>query len=363
MRSTTVQRLGRVLLAATLLMLTPAAAGEAVFCETEAVPVPGGGISPHKRCIAGRFPEFVDYDFNIPSCTLVIRMRNVEDPLALGEEMRPGFSQYTEGMPSPPCPADGSAVFRFEAVDAYPYRELLEWADVVEPTVRNIEQFRSMSIMDGRLHFYLGTESGAAKVVSLLQETGVPEDAYDVGSWERDVRDIASIAPTLRESEQGGELLLPLVAGISKVGDLVLGRTTRSEVTALLPPWLGEEPVEQRVAPRSKRAPWISKKAHRVLEQVRVTYGPTPAYLFMGFDQSERLIFASYEVREGQEESLSSGLSSLADLEEVHRSGWQIVERGHVGPCVIVEAGLARRADGRFRLCQATYFYTCGTAR
>lgn len=341
------------------------ARGGEVFCDIQEGPGLQEGVSPHKVCISERFPDFVDYQFNIPSCTVLISMTQIGDTTDLERAMRPGFSQYTQGLPSPPCPEDGSAIFRFQEVDAYGYGQLSAWAGIAVPRIRAaVPQTRGSLILDGRLHIHFGTDAAAEEAREILNDVGVPPDAYDLTSRETEIREIPSIAPRRLVISGREALLLPvLLPSNEKAGEVVLGQTTLAEVLAILPPQFGQGPIEAPAAPKSQRAPWLSKKIQKSIDKVRIQYSPTPGYVFMGFDQSNRLIVLSHEVQEGQEESLSSALSALSNLAEVHRSGGRAIRRGDIGSCVTVETTTVHRAAAESRLAGACYFYTCPTPK
>lgn len=356
---------GACICVAAFLALTIIAQAAATFCDSNEANVLEGASS-HKLCIAKHFPEFVDYHFNIPSCTVRITMTRIEDVARLEEAIRPGFSEFTHGLPSPPCSKDGSAIFRFRQSDAYPYGQLFEWAQVAEPRIRaaNPEQHLGMLLMDGKLHLHFHTDAAASRATEILRDVGIPQDACEVTSRETEIRNIPSIAPLVRIVQGGEQLMLPVLLPSNELaGHLVLGVTTVDEAVAILPPVWGPGPVKQSRSVKSARAPWVSSEIHKTLDDVRITYMAPAGHIFMGFDKAKYLIVAIYEVQEGQESSLLEGIDKLAAPKLVHESERQRTHRGAIGSCVIVEATSVPTDGERFQVSRAAYFYVCPRKR
>ena len=325
-----------------------------------------GERMPHQKCMADHFPELVSFYMNFPSCTVFVSMTRIDDPESLEQKMRLGFTHY-KNLPSPPCPEGGGVYVKFREVDAYPFLQLYAWAEQAEPLVKHIEQDRYANVMifDGQLSVHLETAAAATRVGEILDDIGIPRDAYAVTSREEEIASMPSLTPVVQTGPKNDQILLPVYFWSGdKAANLVLGRMTLHDATDVLPPWPGHGPSSQtQSTPRSERSPWIDEDMHAAIDGVRYGYVPAQTFVALAFDSEKRLILVNYEVQEGQEAKLLDGISEIAPLNEVYRDESVLVRRAHIGSCITVDLGAGRQEEEPYKLFSVVYVYTCEPGR
>jgi hypothetical protein len=336
-------------------------AGE-IICEDEGAFIQAG-TSSHKGCIAKHLPEFSDYENRVLECRLVVYLTNLEQKETAKKILRPGYEQHIKNPRRRALCTRPKIEFRQAR---YPYSDMAEWQTIANEMLRDVDagSFPNATFWDQRLDIGVRSDNAMAKANEILADHGVPSDAYNLRSTETEIRETRSIAPAVHASAAGEEVQLPIVLWSNEdAGVLVFGHTTMRQATRMLPAWPGDGPSKQSPASRSERTPWTSEEMHAALDNLRYGYNPAQTSVFIGFDKKKRLIFAEYEMQEGQGAKLLDAVSELASLEDIYRDNNILVQRARIGSCVIADMVASRLWDGTFRVFSVVYLYMCDPVR
>jgi hypothetical protein len=353
--------LRRTFVAATMLSVVDGSMAAEILCDSEYAFFQSG-LSAHKSCISEHYPDFADYETWLPDCKLVVYLTNLANKQEIGQSLQQAYSQILQRNSIVQCPPSREPLVEFRKAD-YAFAQMLAWHAVLKDKVRDIESghVTKVSFSDGKLHLYTQTDAAMVEVIDALEDTGVPQDAYSIGSREADVRKEPSITPTTRMGTEDEEVVLPVYFwSKEKVGDVILGQTKLDEATKMLPPWPGHGPSDHfRSTPRSERPSWASDEIHSVIDSLQFGYTPARTFVFLGFDGAKRLVMASYEVQKLQADKLLQELLALHPVEEIHRSERTLIRRTQIGSCTTVELVALRGMSESYELKSTIYFFTC----
>jgi hypothetical protein len=308
------------------------------------------GSSPHRQCVAEILPEFADYEFD--DCTLSVYLTD----LTKSETAEAILGPFLEAELAN-CPPRASRRLEFREAK-YPYLDLARWeAEGRERLIGKNAGVRSVELFGRQISSYVTYDATIAEVTEVFTDIGIPEDAFTITSRETELREQPSVAPSVRATPSGQQLVLPAVLLSNDLaGELVLGHSTLGEVEKMLPAWPGYGPSR----PSGEIHALVSDEMRRILDDIRWAYNPRASMIIVGFDRKRRLISVQYALQEGQDTPVDEALNELATLREVYRSEDLVLRRGRLGECVIVETGSAPDYETKeFVLGSVIYLYAC----
>ena len=97
----------------------------------------------------------------------------------------------------------------------YPYSDMAAWQTIANEKLRDVDadSFPNAIFWDQRLDIGVRSDAAMARANEILADHGVPSDAYNIRSTETEIRETQSIAPAVRASAAGEEVLLPINSG------------------------------------------------------------------------------------------------------------------------------------------------------
>lgn len=311
------------------------------------------GSSEQQDCLTQKIPGFGGYDWS--GCKMIAYLTDLEKEAAARTILEPLAKRYV-------CGSRTSLEF---TKAQYEYKDLRRWsAKAVQLLLNKIPGVISIGFpSQNRISVFAEKQATVTHVKEAIRGRKLPVDAFIITSREAEWENFASIAPVIRASKNGEQVIIPAVKWDGKqVGELVLGKSSLRNVVRMLPPWPGHGPQGPTIPRnRNRRSSWLPEELHEVLDKIRYTYNPRQISLIVGFDKEKKLIFAQYEIISGQEIRLMPEIDARVNPQEVYRDSEKRVKRGKMTSCVTVETVSKLPVEGAARLTGIAYFYTCTT--
>lgn len=318
---------------------------------------------PEPHCLAEQLDSFSDWEVE-ENGDVVVYLTDLTEVNEARKLIEPFYKLFRDQRWM------GMGKLLFEKTD-YNYKQLEQWRRQLEenPQMPNSvaayqkfggDHITQLVIFHGKISISADYESTIEKIKRFIKDQKYPIDVFEFSSREAEIKNIASIAPTLQIRENKTLILLPAVHWNNDVaGELILGVTNMNEVGNMLPAWPGHGP--SKVDKGDMEFPtWVTDGVKAVVKKIKYSYNPRATHIITGFDSKRRLIFVRYQVQQGQGERLRSKLWEIAAFKVIHKENESIIHQASIGECITIEAteGIPYWSN-ELKISLVTYFYNC----